>query len=331
MQRILILSVFLVAIGMPHRTEAETAPRIKFDQLLIDVGATSQLARVTGAFTFRNEGSAPLEIGTPATVCSCTDARTETSVVQPGERGRILFTSDAAGAVGPKTSEITVPTNDPTQEKVKLTLKVNWIKEFDLQPSSAAIGAIGVGTSTNLTVRLSRMDGTALSIAGFKTSAPNVRASLRKTDNAAVVDIDLSFTAEGEPRFVQESVSVRGPTAEQVLVEIPVYAHLRQSLLPTPQRLMWVVTGEPGPYAERKIRITNYATERPLKLTGLTCSVEGITFKTSPAGEDNVTEVVAVLEKPPASTVSGTIRLDTNFPDQPLIEIPFKIQVMKKP
>jgi hypothetical protein len=328
MQRILILFSLLLAMSMTARAGAEDAPRIKFDQIVYDVGATSQLVRVTGAFSFRNEGTAPLEIGTPSTVCSCTEARTESAVVQPGERGRILFTTDAVGAVGPKTSEIKVPTNDPNQEKVTLTLKVNWIKEFDVQPSSAAVGAIGVGTSTNLTVRLTRVDGSPLSIAQLKVSATSVRATLRKTADAAAVEIDIGYTAEGEPRFAQENITVYGPTADTKMVEIPIYAHVRQSLTSVPQRLMWVISGAANQPMERRIRITNYATDRPLKLTGLTSSVDGITLKSNLTDESNVTEVLAVLERLPTDSMAGKIRLETNFPDQPVIEIPFTIRVV---
>lgn len=320
-----------MATGNVATSHAGDAPRIVFEKMAFDAGQTSQLARVTGSFAFRNDGTAPLNLEPPTTACACTTVRAEPLVVEPGQHGMIAFETDAVGAVGPKTSEIVVTSNDPVQRQVTLTLKVDWIKVFDVDPPAVALGPVGVGSTTNVVVRLTRLDQDNLVIAKLVPSSSSVQAALDGPVTDKSARIKVTFTAGNTPKLAQETVSIRGPGPDTVLIDIPVYAQVRQSLVASPAQLMWMVRGGVNPTAERKIRVTNFTPERPLQITKLSCDLEDIALSVNPSGTEPVIEVIAVLNRAPSASVTGTIRLETNFPDQPLVEVPFKVNVQPKP
>lgn len=331
MNRIFSLLGAIIAIMSIATSHADDAPKISFDQTVFDAGRTSQLARVTGSFSFCNNGTAPLKLEPPTTACACTTVRADSLEVAPGMRGTISFETDAVGAVGPKTSEIIVLTNDPLQPKVALTLKVDWIKVFELDPPAAALGPVGIGITTNVVVQVTRLDEEKLAIAGLVPSSSNIRAELDGPVMDKIARIKVTFHAGTEPGLAQGSVSVRGPGPDDVMIDVPVYAQVRRALVASPSQLIWTVRGNANPAAERKIRITNFTPERRLQITNVSCDLEEIALSMNPSGAEPVIEVVAVLKQAPAASATGTIRIETNLPDQPSIEVPFKVNVQPKP
>ena len=100
---------------------AQDAPKIQFERTVCDLGKVIEGQECSGKFSFRNDGTALLQIGQAETTCGCTVASVLPDKLQPGQTGLIAFTLDLTNVRGPTQKGITIPSNDPKTPIVMLT------------------------------------------------------------------------------------------------------------------------------------------------------------------------------------------------------------------
>ena len=128
---------FCMCIGlMVVRAEAQGTPRIQFDKTVYDFGVTSGVQSVTGTFTFSNTGNGELQVDKPMPSCGCTVASVEPGYSKAGEKGELVFTLNMYNFVGRIAKTISVPSNDPTNTNVVLSLEVDNVLKYTLTPAS---------------------------------------------------------------------------------------------------------------------------------------------------------------------------------------------------
>jgi hypothetical protein len=118
----------------PFVPEVVNAPFARFNTTLIDHGDMQMEEVVESVFEVRNTGDQVLTILSEPRVelvrgCCPPRAIVSQSTLQPGETAtiRLRFTMhDMMG--GPHEFRVHVPTNDPTQPMIPLTILSNWIE-----------------------------------------------------------------------------------------------------------------------------------------------------------------------------------------------------------
>lgn len=101
---------------------ASFAQVAKFVNETYDYGKIKQHDTAPRSFKFTNTGDKPLEIKAAQGSCGCTVPKYPKEPIMPGESATVDAVFNAA-AIGPFTKYITLTTNAPGQESIRLTIQ----------------------------------------------------------------------------------------------------------------------------------------------------------------------------------------------------------------
>jgi hypothetical protein len=124
---VLAVSAQLDAALAWERTELDSRP-----------GAGDE--RVVSEFRFTNSGAAPVTIVSVRPSCSCTTARLEKTVYQPGESGVIAATFTIGDRAGEQRKTIVVRTDDAQHPTDTLLMLVHLPPQLEITPRVLAWG-----------------------------------------------------------------------------------------------------------------------------------------------------------------------------------------------
>ncbi len=326
-------------IGLTCATaHADSTPRIKFDRTEYDFGTTSLVQTVTGTFTFRNVGDAELQVQPPKPECGCTVAAVKPDRLQPGEKGELSFTLNLLKVVGPFHKSITVPSNDPQQPELKLSIKCHVKKTFEISPPQVQVGELPMNASTNAIVIVNRVDGKKLAITKLETSDPSVRARVEPgEDREQTARLLIDVRAEGAPRWF--SGSVQGFTDDSqgaAAFSVPVFARFVGDVVVNPIQLIWYVpktadSGQPQSldWKTRAVSISTTKPDQHLELLSAKSDLKELAVELVPVEAGKSYNVVLKLGELPQKPLAGDIHLETNLPNQPQLVVPVVIKVWK--
>lgn len=103
------------------------APIAKFEKTVHDFGTINDDQTVTHDFVVTNAGKSDLNILKTKASCGCTASEPEKKNLKPGESTVIKVTFSAYGKSGQQSKNVTVITNDPTNDKINLEIKSNIV------------------------------------------------------------------------------------------------------------------------------------------------------------------------------------------------------------
>ena len=103
-------------------------PRIKFDNMFLDLGTLKEDAVLEKSFEFTNVGEKPLVIIDAKGSCGCTIPTAPTEPILPGGKGKILIKYTAKNKVGPQKPVVTVTTNG-VPSVIKLNMEA-WVEQI---------------------------------------------------------------------------------------------------------------------------------------------------------------------------------------------------------
>jgi len=141
-------------LTLPGTTIAPGAkPSFAIDATEYNFGTAEPAEPLEHSFTITNRGDAPLIIGEPKTTCYCTVSRVGKALLAPGEKTEITLSwhGDKPGGF---RQHVTIPTNDPQNHSVDVTIFGKIAPSFALFPEVAALGRIPVKESKTVDVSL---------------------------------------------------------------------------------------------------------------------------------------------------------------------------------
>ncbi len=110
---------------------AVSGPRIEADAAEFSFGRVPNDRAVEHVFKIRNAGTKPLVITRVQTSCGCTAAMMETSVVDPGQTGRLRVSFNPHGQKQVVTRTVTVYSNDAVQPTLALKVTAEVVPAGD--------------------------------------------------------------------------------------------------------------------------------------------------------------------------------------------------------
>jgi hypothetical protein len=125
--------VFGVWILLPAFCEAA----LTWENKEIEITAQPGEGRVVGVFHFTNSGDASITITEIKPSCDCTTVDTNKRTYARGEKGEIKALVYLRGVKGPQEKSISITTDNPSLETVKLTLRINRSIEENRNSSAA--------------------------------------------------------------------------------------------------------------------------------------------------------------------------------------------------
>jgi hypothetical protein len=313
----------------------EPTPKIQFDQTVYDFGKTSQVERVTGTFTFKNAGDGVLKVNKPTTSCGCTVASLKPDVLQPGEKGELTFTLNMGTARATLQKNITVTSNDPEKPSIVLTVKAEYIPLYEVTPTMVRMD-IRKGDSTNTTVQIKRTDGKKLEITKVDATKPWITTKLipsEKSDEQSA-RIAMEIKSDGPIGYFSEAVRVFAEDPAKAIVTIFVSGRTLGDIAMNPAMLYWNVNDpaalkKEGAEAQntRRLVATSTVPGKTFELRNAKSSLKEVNVELVPKENGKSYEIVAKLTDVPQQTVSGTISVESNSPNQPKVDVPITVSV----
>jgi hypothetical protein len=317
---------------------AEGTPKIQFDQTTFDFGKTSQVSTVTGVFKFKNAGDGVLKLEAPKPTCGCTLAAFKSDTLQPGESGELPFTLHLGNTRATMEKHIVVKSNDPKTPEVSLAIKADYTPLYEVTPMSLMANfPLGL-TVTNLTTMITRSDGKPLNIARLSSSQPWLTAKIETNKaDASTARVRLEARRDGPPRRFNEFVHIyETDQTNSPVSTVYLYGQVMGELSLTPEALYWSVTDPEKPPGERPEatvtrRLTIRAADgRTLQVKNVQSSIKGLQLELLPKDSGRAYELVAKLDKVPASTISGNVTFETSVASQARVEVPVIVNVFKQ-
>jgi hypothetical protein len=320
-----------------NQVAAGPAPKIQFDKTVYDFGSTSMVQQLAGKFIISNTGSGTLEIKKPQPSCGCTVPALTKDKLAPGEKTELSFTLNVGTPRGHLEKHITVPSNDPTQPSVNLTLKADIVPTFDVTPQNIGLGNIHQGLITNITVQIKRLDGKPLGLTKAEAGTKNVRPKLVAEEGTnGVAQLAIEIEAEGSPRPLNDVVRVFGADATQPAITVAVNGRIVGDITAAPETQFWGIVDPdnwPGTHPEQTMKKFTVTATKPgakLVIKKATTELADVTVEVKPIEEGKTYEIVATLAKAPKQSTRGTIKLETNLESQPTIELGLTVNVLKR-
>ncbi len=317
--------------------KAGPAPKIQFDRTVYDFGSTSMVSQLAGKFIISNVGEGTLEIKKPHASCGCTVPALKADKLAPGEKTELTFTLTVGTPRGHVEKHITVPSNDPGQPSVNLTLKADIIPTFEASPGNLTLGNLRQGTITNVSVTLTRLDGKPLGTNRVETGGKYLRAKLQPVEGSTnTAELKVEVEAEGAPRQVNDNIRVFSGDNTQPAILVPVSVRFVGDVTTTPEAQFWGIADPenwPGAHpeqAQRKFQIACNKADTKLEIRKTTSSLTNVTVEVKPLVEGKTYELVATLAKAPRQSERGSIKVETNLESQPTIELGLTINVLKR-
>lgn len=225
---------------------ANAAPRVVVEAPEEDLGVSLHTVALEHVFTFRNEGSSPLEVKVTKLSCGCTGAVLSAEEVTPGAVGtcRIIYRPvKNRKRLGQQTFQAVLATNDPEHKELFFALKVRLVEPVDAQPERLRFGEIaGSHESVRATLNLDCYRGSTVPrIFGVEGKDPGlvVKFASREEDKHRVryvYDVFLDPAQAGGA--FRSSILVRTGVAGLPLLEVPVEATIGYPVKAQPQNVL---------------------------------------------------------------------------------------------
>jgi len=245
--------------------------RIKFDNLIHDLGDMDPDSSNVCEFAFKNVGEALLKILNVKPDCGCTVFTLEKKEYAPGESGTLKIKYHAVARGGSVIRRIGVSSNDPVEPNVTLTMKGRVVERVAYEPTKLNLLLKG-GEQAPQTVTLTSLDGKAFSIKGIKSSVNAISAQFDPAVEATKFILQLNVDKEQLQKVSNGIVEIELTHPAAKNVTIPFSALTRFKLNPT----IILFDAEPGkPIVRDGIAIlNNYQEEFEIESVN---SKEGIT------------------------------------------------------
>ena len=304
---------------------AAGAPKLQFAETVQDFGKAAEGESLAGRFAFRNAGNAVLKIGLPDPSCGCTGVSVKPDTLQPGEKGELAFTLDLTNQRGAVEKLITVPSNDPQQPEIKLTIKGQVKALFDLSPAMLFFPDVAPGDTVRKSVRVKRLDGQKLLIEKAETTRDFLTVTIEPEENSSgqAARLVIEAKATGKPEQFSDILTVQLQNSTKPAFLIPVAGQLVSSIKLEPEGLIWNL---PDAVTTRKIIISSMRRDRALDVGNFETTFDDLLVKVDELEQGKKFAVTLKLSRPPKETMRGVLSFDTNFPEHPKIDVPIVIR-----
>ena len=334
------LAALALAAGAQEETAgAKTAaspgkrPRAEAVEPIVDFGDVSYGDTRTHEFVIRNTGDDVLRIHAANSNCACTVLEF-TPEIAPGAAGKVTARFEAQLESGPVAVPIDAVTNDPESPRVRLTVKANVRYYIQAVPGYARYLVVqdfeGDSKLSNL---LWSIDGKPMRVTKVETPYDFVEATFREARPE-----ELAKDAESQQQWkVETRISPQSPVGalvgfitihvdhpSQKVVKLPLHGFVRPMFAVTPPEADWgeLTMGNEG--YETSLHVKNFAAET-VKVTGAETSVEGITAEVEEADPGRLYYVkLSYSPNLPKGPFSGVVRIKTESPKKPVVEVPLK-------
>jgi hypothetical protein len=322
----------LVAPAMAQEAEPEAAgPKAVIAEPIFDAEAVPVGEKIVHDFVVRNEGTEPLEITSVRPACGCTVAEFDRTI-GPGGSGKIHAVLDTSTFAGPIAKNISVFTSDAKNPRLDLTIKAKVEPYVFIQPGYARFVQPQLSDPGVVEERLWTKSFDNLQILGIESPYPFLAVTHEPlvedlseggTGPQHRIEITLDYT-KAPVGALADYVVVTTNHPKQPEVRIPVSGFVRPLVVLTPETADFgrVQLGDDG---SKGSVIMKYYGDDPIEIESVETTVPGLTATVEKVQENREFHVHVTLgPDTPKGDFAGLVRVKTNLPRKPTVEIPVK-------
>jgi len=225
--RFIVVSAFTVSAV----SALSAAPKIQFEQELVDFGKVSVGKPITVSFAFTNVGDSDLEILKISSGCGCTKAEANQTRVAPGQSSTIEAIFNSTGFNGRIHKSISISTNDPARPTLGLSISGEVESLARFRPERLNFGSMKVNTTKTHLLQVIPIDPstfeiTKVTVQGTHLAVPSFRKIVGESGD--FWELSVVVSAGSNPTRVMESVNVLTNAGEKVKLNTTVYGNVVQ-------------------------------------------------------------------------------------------------------
>lgn len=333
--------VALLLLATVAVAQSSTAvPKLAIAQAAHNLGEVKRGTQAQYSFTFKNEGTADLLINNVVPACGCT-ASDFTKVVAPGQEGKVTLSVNTTGFMGAIAKSAEVQTNDP--QKPQFTLILSMVVRPDEAPklvigeTSFNVGEVKKGSLAQHTFTLKNEGSGILEIKNVapmcgctatdftKTIAPGQEGKVTLSVDTSTFSGAIAKSAEvytNDPQKEQFTLMLNMiVVGDDKLKGVPVGAFV---VGPSNQ---WQARAPRGLSANGIIAVTNTST-KPIRITKMETGSEAFNVKMDTLQEGQRYSLnFTSKETLPAGVHKQIVKLMTDNPEQPVLEVSLEVNV----
>lgn len=311
-------------------------PVIQFETNFFDFGSITTGETLAGVFKFKNVGSGTLKVSPPEASCDCTEPRSTTNTLAPGENAEIRYTIKLDHALSGQRL-INVHSNDPKTPDVRLTIQLDYTPLYTLNPKALKLVLPAGKQELVSSVSVSRTDGKLLDLDHLTTSQEWVSATfdplLNGPTNSARVKVTLRRPA-GPPAPFEASVQIWGQNkVDQPVQTLRMSGEILGEVAAIPARLYWVIpdlgknkADYPAEALRQKIELVSVLGHE-VELKSATTSIEGMNVKIVPRKAGQTFDLLLTFDELPKKFANGKVTVATSLASLPELEVPISVAV----
>ncbi len=235
MKKILILFFTISAVGFSQLM----GPKILVQPTEHDFGKIVQGQKVSHTFIITNNGGDLLEIINVQASCGCTAANPEKNELAPGESTNLQVTFNSEGRHGAQKKFITIKSNDPESELLRLTISGTVINSDNPEAKVPAIyfqetkydfGKVLEGNIVEHTFTFSNNGKSTLKIKDVKTSCGCTAAlvSSEKIEPGESGTIKVELDTKNRKGMLSRTITVQSNDPRDPTKVLTVYADIEK-------------------------------------------------------------------------------------------------------
>lgn len=330
-----VVGLIVLAASLPGSATAE--PRLAVDPKEIDLGVIQEGNTYERTLKISNAGDGVLVLEDVKTSCGCTAAAVDGVVeLTAGQTQEISVSFNSKNMDGDVTKKVTISTNDPITPHVSVNLHANVHKAIRWLPKYFTLDRVGPADTWEQTARLESDESLGLEVESAYILGGRLRnkptklfemetAGPRVEGERNVHEFDVALLAGAKPQKLSETlVVVTNQPAPHDTLRFAIRGEITGRIRFHPNFAVLRMV-PPGEETTRDITFT--ASEGTFKITKAEVADSPLVVEIIPQDGDRQSQVRLTYVGEEAGTNGvRTLRVETDDPDQNVIEIPVRYQ-----
>jgi hypothetical protein len=327
---ILLMTVAGARWQPAHAVDAASTPRprLVIESTEHDAGKVAANDVVRAVFMIRNAGTAPLSILGLKKDCGCLVPSYDEEIA-PGATGRVRMTLRTHGFQGPIEKHVYLETDDPDARSVVLTVKAVVPRIIEITPGPELVLPVTRGKATTVDVTLQSTDAGELALGMMDSSETFVTVALAPgaVSEGRAVRLRVTVAADAPTDTFEAVIVIETGHVRQPRAGLKLFAQPAAAVTVRPARLAY---GRIQPDARDTIErlLTLSHPTRPFRILKVEDSLGCLRFEAGAATEPTYRELKVIYSEGwKDEQTAGVIRITTDDPARPLIEVPYTAEV----
>jgi hypothetical protein len=207
-------------------TQISGIPDIKIDETVYDFGIAGREQRITHHFTFKNNGTADLQIDDITVPCGCEARLLNDNTIKPGASGTIDVGLTTIKYAGKQQKEIILHTNDPDTPDITLQIMCRVKLWVAVMPEALNFGQVKITGAQKRTFKVLQLEKEPLNIEKIYSEKDYFEINWVpfKDENARGFEVTVAMKPSIPAGMLNEVITVYTNLKKLPRVDVPIFA-----------------------------------------------------------------------------------------------------------